>query len=160
MIKLDDEVKVIVDGSGREKWSTQFMQTWELNKKEQHQMWENNLKNAFNRIFLYEYRVESYKKKMRQEINEIFQLPNSQWTESNLTRKFEDIFDKTLREIQTQFPPINVKEEVGKVYHDSSVIKSRKLGPTDNNASNVSKSHHEEGKKGCRIYKKFADNCV
>ena len=68
------------------------MQTWELNKKEQHQMWENNLKNAFNRIFLYEYRVESYKKKMRQEINEIFQLPNSQWTESNLTRKFEDIF--------------------------------------------------------------------
>ncbi len=101
LIKLDDDVKLIVTEDGREKWSTQFLQMWELNKKEQRQMWENNLKNAFNRIFLYENRVESYKKKMRQEINDIFQLPNSQWTESILTRKFEDIFEKTLRDIKT-----------------------------------------------------------
>ena len=101
LIKLDDDVKLIVTEDGREKWSTQFLQMWELNKKEQRQMWENNLKNAFNRIFLYENRVESYKKKMRQEINDIFQLPNSQWTESILTRKFEDIFEKTLCDIKT-----------------------------------------------------------
>jgi hypothetical protein len=78
LMRLDEEVNVIVKAEGGEKWSAQFLQMWKLNKKEQQEIWKNNVKNAFNRIFLYEQSLESYKRRMRQEINEFFELPKSE----------------------------------------------------------------------------------
>ncbi|EFX76004.1 hypothetical protein DAPPUDRAFT_322836 [Daphnia pulex] len=86
------------------------------------------VKNAFNRIFLYEQSLENYKRRMRQEINEFFELPKSEWENgSKLDEKFEDIFGKKLREIKEEFPPSNVKTEVLKVYRDHFAIYNRKI---------------------------------
>jgi hypothetical protein len=128
LMRLDEEVNVIVKAEGGEKWSAQFLQMWKLNKKEQQEIWKNNVKNAFNRIFLYEQSLESYKRRMRQEINEFFELPKSEWENgSKLDEKFEDIFGKKLREIKEEFPPSNVKTEVVKVYRDHFAIYNRKI---------------------------------
>ncbi len=101
--RLDDEVNVIVKAEEREKWSVQFLQMWKSTKKKQECDWTNNIKKAFNRIFLYEERLKSYERKMRQEINDFFKSTSSECSPdaevTKLVMKFQKAFDKMLFEI-------------------------------------------------------------
>jgi hypothetical protein len=129
--RLEDEVNVIVKAEGREKWSVQFLQMWELNKKKQEEVWTNNIKKAFNRICLYEERLKSYERKMRQEINDFFKSTSSEFTDAEmkkLAEKFQKVFDKMLLEIKQEFPPKNIDVDIAIVYKNSHVIKGRQIG--------------------------------
>jgi hypothetical protein len=158
--KLNDELKVIVGASGREKWSAQFWKMWELNKKEQEEIWKNNVKNAFNRIFLYEQNLENYKKKMRQEINEFFKLPKTEWNvELKLNEKFEYIFRQKLSEIREEYPEINVANKVMCVYQENSRIRNRKMKYNlvyDSSALEYRIKHWENLKIGSELVQWFA----
>jgi hypothetical protein len=133
VIQLDlaKEVDDLVNEKGREKWKLQFENMWENNKKEQVFNWKCNLKNAFDRIFNYEKRVEEYKKKMRQEINEFFKSSKnadvSNWTEAEKNKIFDEMFEKHLKEAQKEFPRKEVAAEIIKVYQNSPVILIRQI---------------------------------
>jgi hypothetical protein len=130
-MELNDGVDDLVNEKGREKWKLQFENMWESNKKDQVFNWKINLKNAFDTIFNYEKRVEEYKKKMRQEINEFFKLSTnadvSKWTETEKNKIFDEMFDKLLTEAKKEFPRKEVAAEIIKVYQNSPVIKNRKI---------------------------------
>ena len=127
---LNQEVNEIVKKRGREKWSFQFQNMWENNKKDQALNWKLNLINAFNRLFNYERHVEKYKKKTRHEINELFKSSNSnvpKWTEQSKNKKFEEMFEIILDEAKEEFPPKDVPAEIRKVYQNSNVIRTRQI---------------------------------
>ncbi|EFX65299.1 hypothetical protein DAPPUDRAFT_264901 [Daphnia pulex] len=130
--RLDDEVNVIVKVEEREKWSVQFLQMWKSTKKKQECDWTNNIKKAFNRICLYEERLKSYERKMRQEINDFFKSTSSECSPdaevTKLVMKFQKAFDKMLFEIKKEFPPKNIEVEIANVYLKSHVIKGRQIG--------------------------------
>jgi hypothetical protein len=128
--RLDVEVKEILKGKGREKWSLQFKELWKMNKLGQERNWKFSLKTSFNTLFNYEHHVESYKKKMREEINELFKSTNlnvSEWTEKDKNKKFDEMFARILLEVQQHFPPKDIPEEIKKVYQNSNVIKTRQI---------------------------------
>jgi hypothetical protein len=128
--RLDDEVNVIVKAEGREKWSVQFLQMWKWTKKKQEEDWTNNIKKAFNRICLYEERLKSYERKMRQEINDFFKSTSLELTDAEmkkLAEKFQKAFYKMLLEIKKEFPPKNIEVEIADVYLKSHVIKGRQI---------------------------------
>ena len=58
------------------------MQMWKLTKKKQEEDWTNNIKKAFSRICLYEERLKSYERKMRQEINDFFKSTSLELTDA------------------------------------------------------------------------------
>jgi hypothetical protein len=104
---------------------------WENYKRQQDFNWKCNLKNAFDTIFNYEKRVEEYKKKMRQEINEFFKSSTnadvSKWTKAEKNKIFDEMFVKHLKEAQKEFPRKEVAAETLKVYENSTAIKNRKI---------------------------------
>jgi hypothetical protein len=130
-MELNKGVDDLINEKGREKWKIQFVNMWESNKKDQDFNWKCNLKNTFDTIFNYEKRVEEYKKKMRQEINEFFKSSTnanvSNWTTAEKNRKFDQMFDKLLTEAKNEFPRKEVAAEIIKVYENSIVIKNRKI---------------------------------
>ncbi|EFX67373.1 hypothetical protein DAPPUDRAFT_261750 [Daphnia pulex] len=128
--RLDVEVKEILKRKGREKWNLQFEELWKMNKLGQERNWNFSLKTSFNTLFNYEHHVESYKKKMREEINELFKSTNlndSEWTEKDKNNKFVEMFARILLEVQQHFPPKDIPEEIKKVYLNSNVIKTRQI---------------------------------
>nr|CAH0113459.1 unnamed protein product [Daphnia galeata] len=129
-MELNEGVDDLVKEKGREKWKVQFENMWESNKRQQDFNWKCNLKNTFDTIFNYEKRVEEYKKKMRQEINEFFKTKNpdvSKWTKGEKNEIFDEMFDKLLSEAKDEFPRKEVAAEIIKVYQNSTVIKNRTI---------------------------------
>jgi hypothetical protein len=128
---LNKEVDDLVNEKSREKWKLQFENMWENYKRQQDFNWKCNLKNAFDTIFNYEKRVEEYKKKMRQEINEFFKSSTnadvSKWTKAEKNKIFDEMFVKHLKEAQKEFPRKEVAAETLKVYENSTAIKNRKI---------------------------------
>ncbi len=124
--ELNTAVDVVVNKKGQEKWQLQFQNMWDRNKNDQDFNWRLKLKNAYDRLFNYENRVEEYKKKMRQEINEFFKNSKvTDWKESEKNKKFEEMFKRYLDEAKKEFPTPDVLGELKKVCHNSSVIKKK-----------------------------------
>jgi hypothetical protein len=130
-MELNKGVDDLINEKGREKWKLQFENMWENNKRDQDFNWKCNLKNSFDTIFNYEKRVEKYKKKMRQEINDFFKSSTnanvSNWTGADKNKKFDEMFDKLLKEAQIEFPRKEVAAEIKKVYENSTVILIRQI---------------------------------
>jgi hypothetical protein len=128
---LNKEVDDVLKEKELEKWKLQFENIWKNNKEDQALNWRCNLKNAFDRLFNYENRVEKYQKKMRTKINEFFKSSTesdvSNWTESKKQQIFEDMFENTLDEAKKEFPKRDVPGEIRKVYQNSNVIKQRQI---------------------------------
>ena len=125
---LDEEVNVIVNEKGRDKWSLQFQELWKEFKKDQSRNWQRNLKTSFTTLFKYEHQVENYKKEMRREIGQMFKSSNAaEWTETEKNQKFRAIYKKILANAQERFPSKDVAEEIKKVYQSSNVILGRSI---------------------------------
>jgi hypothetical protein len=130
-VELNEAVDDVVNKKGREKWQDQFQNLWNRNKKDQEFNWRLKLKNAYDRLFHYENRVEEYKNEMRKEINTFFKSPKNStvtnWKESEKMKKFEEMFKRYLDEAKKEFPITDVKGEVKKVFQNSSVINKNKI---------------------------------
>jgi hypothetical protein len=129
---LDNKMKEMIMKRGREKWSLQFQRQWETNKKDQASNWAFRLKTNFVLLFNYEHHVENYKKKLRNEINNLFSNSSTEsskfvWTGGEKTTKFEELYNNMLFEVYQLFPPKDMRAEVLNVYQNSSVIKNRKI---------------------------------
>jgi hypothetical protein len=131
--KLDDKMKQIVKGKGREKWSLQYQMQWEMNKKDQARNWAFRLKTSFVLLFNYEHHVEDYKKKMRKEIHNLFNNSSTNSSYFNWTadvkkdQKFEELYSNMLKDVRQQFPSKDVSAEIVKVYQNSNVIRNRMI---------------------------------
>lgn len=124
---LDCEMKEIVTEKGREKWCLQFKELWKMNKKDQARNWVFSLRTSFITLFNYEHHVESYKKKMRQRINELFKLDMQAGQNDERNQIFEDIFNNILIEARQEYPPKDIPAEIVKVYQNSNLIKKRQI---------------------------------
>jgi hypothetical protein len=132
--ELDKDVNNVVKKKGQEKWELQFKNMWNRNKNDQDFNWRLKLKNAFDRLFNYESRVEEYKKKMRNEINKSFKSSTNskvewkcEWNENEKNKKFEEMFKRYLDEAKKEFPTTDVQREIKKVCQNSSVIKTKQI---------------------------------
>jgi hypothetical protein len=130
--ELNTAVDDVVNKKGQEKWELQFQNMWDRNKKDQELNWRLNLKNAYDRLFNYEKRVEEYKKTVRQEINAFFKSPQNSkvtdWQESEKNKKFEEMFKKIMDEAKKEFPTTSdVQGEIKKVFQNSNVIKKKQI---------------------------------
>ncbi len=126
--ELDKDVDNVVNKKGQEKWELQFQNMWNRNKNDQDFNWKLHLKNAYDRLFHYESRVEEYKKEMRQEINRFFKNSKvTDWKENEKNRKFEEMFKRYLAEAKKEFPSTNVQSEIKKVFQNSSVINEKQI---------------------------------
>jgi hypothetical protein len=126
--ELDKDVDNVVNKKGQEKWELQFQNMWNRNKNDQDFNWKLHLKNAYDRLFHYENRVEEYKKKMRQEINRFFKNSKvTDWQESEKIKKFEEMFKRYLDGAKKEFPTTNVQSEIKKVFQNSSVINEKQI---------------------------------
>jgi hypothetical protein len=126
--ELNKEVNDVVYKKGQEKWQLQFQNMWDRNKKDQDFNCRLKLKNAYDRLFNFESRVEEYKKKVQQEINKFFESTNSNfsgWRENEKNQVFEEMFKKFLDEAKMEFATIDVQGEIKKVCQNSSVINKR-----------------------------------
>ena len=106
-----------------------FEQIWNNTKNSQTLNWKLNLKNAYNRLFYYENRVENYKKKMRTAINDFFKSSTnvSNRTKDEKNKKFEEMFKKIVDEAEKEFPKRDVPGEIKVVYQNSPVIARRQI---------------------------------
>lgn len=86
--------------------------------------WGFSLRTSFITLFNYEHHVESYKKKMRQKINELFKIDIPVASRNAI---FEDMFEGFLIEARQEFPPKDIHAEIVKVYQNSNLIKKRQI---------------------------------
>lgn len=129
-VVLDEKMKLIVNKKGREKWSIQFQERWRISKLEQSQNWSSIMKTSFTTLFYLEHHVENFKKKMRIEIGAFFKSTRqrtSQWKKERKLKKFDSLYCNILTEAVEEFPDLDVVKEIGKVYQESSVIKTRQV---------------------------------
>ena len=124
--KLNKETRDTVNQKGREKWSRQYENQWNLFKIKQAQDWEEKLEFKFANMFTYEKQLENYKIEMRQSIRDFFKNKGaraSSVTKAEQRKEFEEIYETFLARAKKNFPPKDIEKEIANVYINSSIIK-------------------------------------
>ena len=129
VLKLDEDVEVVVKKRGREKWQNKYEEIWKDYKENQKNHWKKLLSSSFHTMFYYDSEVEKLRKDMRQGIRELFSSLSAEreWDQREKDEQFQKMYNEFVKTAKKKYPPVDVEYNIKTVYSQSSLIKQRKI---------------------------------
>ncbi|CAK4665690.1 unnamed protein product [Aphanomyces euteiches] len=117
--QLDDEVQSTLNEECDSKWATDQQSRWNRHKEDQEAHWRKLVHGQVDNVFRYDTLVAQYKMELRSEANALFGNGRyKHFNEEQITRKFDDIFQRILHYAYDEHPPLHreVPSMVEKVF--------------------------------------------